>query len=52
MPRVKAVARVALAMRMATPLRRTALICHHMKRPERAQKNMGKGKGKGEGEGV
>src|SRR5260370_41404677 len=40
MPSVKAVARVALVRRVAIPVRRTALICHHMKRPESAQKNM------------
>src|SRR5207247_10827773 len=40
MARVSAVARVALARRVAIPVRRTALICHHMNRPESAQKNM------------
>jgi len=38
MARVSAVARVALARRVAIPVRRTALICHHMNRPESAQK--------------
>jgi hypothetical protein len=33
-------ARVALARRTAIPVRRTALICHYMKRPENAKKNI------------